>query len=319
MSLPVTETSGDPTIDSRGFRHCLGQFSTGVTIITAEHEGQRVGVTANSFSSLSLDPPLVLWSINRTSRAFPVFAQAKHFAISILADDQVDVSQRFASKEVDKFATIDWRPGENGAPLISGTAARLECTTEIQHDGGDHVLIIGRVTRFAQEDRNVLIFSQGRYSLGVDHPVLRSDGASRPQDGSETSATFGTLVFKAHLCSSRGFDVYRGSLGLSIGEGRILYVLSEHPALTFDALVLRANLPASVIEDGLADLSASGCLQRNVDDTISLTSAGKERRAAVRQKIAAYETDTLQGISASDLAVTKQILARYIAQTDPTA
>jgi flavin reductase (DIM6/NTAB) family NADH-FMN oxidoreductase RutF/DNA-binding MarR family transcriptional regulator len=319
MTTPLAALSGDPVVDSRGFRQCLGQFSTGVTIVTAEHDDQRVGVTANSFSSLSLDPPLILWSINRTSRAFPVFAEAKHFAISILADDQVDVSQRFASKETDKFATIAWHAGENGAPMIDGSAARLECSTEILHDGGDHVLIIGRVTRFAQDNRKVLIFSQGRYSLGVDHPVLRNEtgSASSGQDRDAAgSATFGSLVFKAHLRSSHSFDTYRSSLGLSIGEGRILYVLSEHPALSFDVLVRRSNLPAQVIEDAIADLTASGGLQRNVDETFSLTSAGKERRATARQQSLACEAETLEGISPEHLAITKQVLAQYIAQSD---
>jgi len=161
--------------DVRAFRECLGQYSTGVTVIAAVVDGKSFGVTANSFSSLSLEPPMVLWSIARTSRSFEAFQRSEAFAVNILADSQVEISRRFSSKEENKFATVDWRPGENGSPLIAGSAAEFECTTTARHDGGDHVIIVGRVTRFASHRRNVLIFSQGRYRVGIDHPESISD------------------------------------------------------------------------------------------------------------------------------------------------
>jgi flavin reductase (DIM6/NTAB) family NADH-FMN oxidoreductase RutF/DNA-binding MarR family transcriptional regulator len=306
--------SGDPREDSRGFRQCLGQFSTGVTVVTAEHGGARVGVTANSFSSLSLDPPLILWSINRTSRAFAVFSEAAHFAVNILAEDQVQVSQRFASKEDDKFATVDWYPGHDGAPLIRGAAARIECTTETLHEGGDHLLIVGRVTRFEREERRSLIFSQGRYSIGLDHPVLRPDAATTEAKSVPADATLGALVFKAHLVSSRSFDAGRAALGLSIGEGRVLYVLSEHDALPLDALVKFSNLPAQTIEDALADLAEKGAVERRADGTIGLTAQGRNLRAVVRERSLAREAEMLRNIAPDHLAIAKDVLARFIAQ-----
>ena len=320
MSATADEVLGAPAADQRGFRRCLGQFSTGVTIIATEHEGQRVGVTANSFSSLSLDPPLILWSIGRTSRAFPVFMEAPRFAISILAEDQVDVSQRFSSKDTDKFTGIAWQSGENGAPVIANSAARLECQTEARHEGGDHVLIIGRVTRFAYEDRKVLIFSQGRYSIGVDHPVLQGGGAAAGGAAGATAdvaTTLGALLFRAHLCSSRGFDRYRDSLGLSIGASRILFVLSEAGELSFEALVREVDLPAQTIEDDLADLTAKGDIRRTMSGTIGLTPAGRDHYARVRRLIDAHEADTLKSIPAADLQKTKETLARFVEQTDP--
>lgn len=318
-AMPI-EILGDPAADQRGFRRCLGQFSTGVTIIAAEHDGQRVGVTANSFSSLSLDPPLILWSIGRTSRAFSTFMEAPRFAVSILAEDQVDVSQRFSSKDTDKFAGIGWESGGNGAPVIKNSAARLECQTEARHEGGDHVLIVGRVTRFAYEDRKVLIFSQGRYSIGVDHPVLQSDrdaGDARASVGTDVATTLGALLFRAHLCSSRGFDRYRDSLGLSIGASRILFVLSDAGELSFEAVVREVDLPAQTIEDDLADLTAKGDVRRTMSGAIGLTPAGRDHYARVRRLIDAHEADTLKGIPAADLQKTKETLARFVEQTDP--
>ena len=320
MSIPVVH-SGDPGGDSRGFRQCLGQFSTGVTVVSADHRGVRAGVTANSFSSLSLDPPLILWSINKTSRAFPVFSAAKHFAVNILAEDQVQVSQRFSSKEEDKFATIDWYRGQNGAPLIRGTAGRIECTTEALHEGGDHLLIIGRVTRFEREERRSLIFSQGRYSIGLDHPVLRPDTATAGSKLHSAETTLGALVFKAHLVSSRSFDAGRAALGLSIGEGRVLYVLSEHDALPIDALVGYANLPGQTIEDALADLSAKGAVQRDISGAVSLTAKGRELRATVRERSRAREAEMLEPIAPDHLAIAKDVLASFVGQSAaiPTA
>lgn len=304
--------SGDPLTDPRGFRQCLGQFSTGVTVITAEHEGLRAGVTANSFSSLSLDPPLILWSINRTSRALAVFAAADHFAVNILAEHQIAVSQRFASKEDDKFATVDWYAGSNGAPLVRGAAARLECTVAERHDAGDHVLLIGRVTRFEREDRKGLIFSQGRYSIGVDHPATRQGAAGADSDPLQSPGSLGNLVFKAHLKSSRSFDAERASLGLSIGQARLLFVLSEHPALSRDDVVLRSNLPWQTVEDALSDLMAHGAVARSSDGAYSLTDSGKALRIAVNQKSQSREAELVAGIDPAHLTIAKQVLSQFL-------
>src|SRR5579871_1846260 len=162
LQLEATE-QGDPSEDPKAFRRCLAQFSTGVTVMTTQADGGPAGVTANSFSSLSMEPPLVLWSIGRTSRSFASFTTSKHFNVNILATDQIEMSQVFASRTEDKFAGIDWHPGVLGSPVLPGVLAYLECETVTTLEGGDHVILVGRVRRYSRYAGKALLYSQGRY------------------------------------------------------------------------------------------------------------------------------------------------------------
>lgn len=161
------ETATPPAtapLDSREFRRALGTFATGVTVITTSRSGgEPVGLTANSFSSVSLDPPLVLWSLALRSPSLQAFEEASHFAVNVLAEDQVHVSRRFSTPLPDKFDGVAWHRGLARLPLIDGAAARLECANTARHISGDHVIFIGRVERFAYEAKPPLVFCHGRY------------------------------------------------------------------------------------------------------------------------------------------------------------
>lgn len=149
---------------ARSLRQALGRFATGVTIITCRDAGgQPVGLTANSFNSLSLDPPLVLWSLRVESPSEPAFQGAGHFAVNVLAQGQIELSRRFASSETDKFAAGHWQAGEGGAPVLAGCAAVFECETVSRQRLGDHILFIGRVLRHAEAQQAPLLFHGGQY------------------------------------------------------------------------------------------------------------------------------------------------------------
>lgn len=165
----IAEAGGSPEDDLRAFRMALGRFATGVVVVTTEYDSARVGLTINSFSSLSLNPPLILWSIDRGARSFDAFMASDRFAINVLERSQVAVSNVFASKETDKFDKVAWTPGGGGVPLIDGAVCQLECTRAYQHDGGDHVLIVGRVNRFRRYAGDALLFVDGRYALATEH------------------------------------------------------------------------------------------------------------------------------------------------------
>ena len=171
MSLGAPIEAGDPAADGRAFRRCLGQFATGVTVMTAQHGQDRAGMAVNSFAALSLEPPLVLWSIRRNSGSLPVFVGASHFAVNVLAGDQMEVANLFATPGIDKFATATWSPGCTGSPVLAGTIATMECAREQVLEGGDHLIVIGRVLHFARYGGEPLLFAQGRYALGQDHPA----------------------------------------------------------------------------------------------------------------------------------------------------
>lgn len=167
-------TSGDPPVgfDPRDFRNALGTFVTGVTVVTTlAEDGRPVGLTCNSFSSVSLTPPLILWSLSLYSPNLQAFLKAATFAVNVLAADQIELSRKFATPRSDKFAGVIWHAGALGAPLLPGAAATLECRNEARHYTGDHVILIGEVVRYAYRDVEPLVFARGRYRhLGDDPP-----------------------------------------------------------------------------------------------------------------------------------------------------
>ena len=153
-----------PVIDQSAFRDALGTFVTGVTIVTAYGpDGKPAGLTANSFNSVSLDPPMVLWSLSLGSRSLPVFREARAWAVHILAADQQDLSNRFARQGADKFGDLDCGDGPEGAPLIAGCAARFGCTAKFEYEGGDHAIFLGEVVDFERTSAEPLIYHGGRY------------------------------------------------------------------------------------------------------------------------------------------------------------
>ncbi|MGH8486191.1 MAG: flavin reductase family protein, partial [Pseudomonas sp.] len=148
-------------LDTRAFRRALGNFATGVTVVTAASaDGRKVGVTANSFNSVSLEPPLILWSIDKRSSSHEVFEAASHFAVNVLAADQIDLSNNFAKPKDDRFAGIEFEAGEGGAPLLADCAARFHCEKYQQVDGGDHWIMIGKVVAFDDCGRSPLLYHQ---------------------------------------------------------------------------------------------------------------------------------------------------------------
>ncbi|RYF68771.1 MAG: flavin reductase [Comamonadaceae bacterium] len=170
------------TFDARQLRDVLGAFVTGVTVITTvDRTGQAHGLTANSFSSVSLDPPLILWSQSLKAPSHPVFDEAEHFCVSILADDQIEVSNRFA-RPGNKFDGVATREGLAGIPLIEGSAATLECTKVTSYPGGDHTVFIGRVNRISRSTRRPLAFGGGKYLVPQPHDMnLPANATAAPR------------------------------------------------------------------------------------------------------------------------------------------
>ena len=154
-----------PSFSSVECRAALGMFATGVTIVTARGaDGTLVGLTANSFNSVSLSPPLVLWSLARRAGSMPAFRAGSHYAINILAAEQHALAERFASKVGDRFAGVAWQEGTAGAPLIEGAAAVFECFNRSRYEEGDHVIFVGEVERCTHRaGAQPLIFHGGRY------------------------------------------------------------------------------------------------------------------------------------------------------------
>ena len=172
MSEIATPLSAQPpSFSPPEFRAALGMFATGVTIVTARTaEGKLVGLTANSFNSVSLNPPLVLWSLARAAGSLAVFSAGSHYAINILAADQQALARRFASQDTDRWAGVDFVQGAGGAPLLTGAAASFECFNRSRYEEGDHVIFVGEVEGCAHRvGASPLLFHGGKFY--AEHPL----------------------------------------------------------------------------------------------------------------------------------------------------
>lgn len=306
---------GDPSIDQKAFRQALGSFATGVTIVTSPGEDRPVGVTANSFSSVSLDPPLVLWSIAHTSRSYHAFQNSQHFAINILADDQMNVSQTFASSSDDKFSAVPWRKGSTGSPIIENAIAYFDCVCEARHEGGDHTVLIGRVVDFGLYEGEPLVFSRGRYTVAVDHPALASSLAM-PSSESDRLAEFPllSLIAKVHYKEDAGLEKRRAEAGLSPTASKVLAGLYQNPPLTSDELSRRMYLDRREVEDCLLDFVDRGDAERVRENRFTLTDSGKERRRIMMTYVAEYQAQQLSDISSADLRSARKVLEKLLVE-----
>ncbi|MDR1661704.1 MAG: flavin reductase family protein [Azoarcus sp.] len=153
-----------PAAEGREFRNALGRYATGIAVVTLETPaGGLLGVTVNSFNSVSLAPPLVVWSLAESSSALAAFEESEYYAINVLAAGQEALSQRFASRREDRFAGLALEAGLGGAPLLPGCCARFQCRNAIRHAGGDHVVFIGEVEHFDYGEGEPLIYFGGAY------------------------------------------------------------------------------------------------------------------------------------------------------------
>ncbi len=153
-------------LDLRRLRDALGDFATGVTVVTTRgSDGTPTGVTINSFASVSLEPPLVLWSLGLQSPSLAAFESCSHYAVNVLAADQIEFAQRFSQTQSDRFAGIDLEVGAGGTPILPGCCARFECRNEMRYPGGDHVILVGYVESFHRDEKPPLIFHGGRYRI----------------------------------------------------------------------------------------------------------------------------------------------------------
>jgi len=156
--------SDDPQIDLGEFRRALGCFATGVAVVTTiDGKGEPAGMTVSSFNSVSLDPPLVLWSIANDAQSYDSFMNAEYFAVNVLTMKQQHLSSRFATRGIDKFDGLDCREGLHGMPILPDYAACFECSTEYRYEGGDHKIIVGRVLHMEDRETDPLIVYRGRF------------------------------------------------------------------------------------------------------------------------------------------------------------
>lgn len=267
----------DTAFDTRAFRRALGNFATGVTVVTAATEdGRKVGVTANSFNSVSLDPPLILWSIDKRSSSHEVFEAASHFAVNVLAADQIDLSNNFARPKEDRFAEIEFEAGEGGSPVFVDCSARFHCEKFQQVDGGDHWIMIGKVVAFDDFGRSPLLYHQGAYSMVLPHTRM----TKREEDQLPSSHFQGRLSHNLYYLMTQALRAYQASYqprqlstGLRTSEARMLMVLENDAGLNITDLQREVAMPVREIEEAVANLKRKG-LVNDEGDRVRLTVKG---------------------------------------------
>ncbi|MCB8876694.1 flavin reductase [Acidisoma silvae] len=301
--------SGTAPLDrARQFRNALGSFATGVTVITARAaDGSDVGVTANSFNSVSLDPPMILWSIGKNSSSLAAFMQAEHFAVHILAADQEQLSGRFAKSGTDKFAGIDIERGQGDVPLLKGAAARFQCRTAFRHEAGDHYILVGEVDAFDHDDHAPLAFHGGRYGLFV-----RNEPPASVTETKIAPALVSELLVRAEDGLIRQVEEDLSEATISLPEFEVLRSVSEAD-LTLDELEEWAgpdqeNSILALVED----LSERHLLLTPEGGTISLTEEGEAALAAVTTEISGIEDKVLAALSPHEAALFRRFLSKIV-------
>jgi 4-hydroxyphenylacetate 3-hydroxylase, reductase component len=299
--------------DPKEFRRCLGNFATGVTVITAKSsDGTRVGVTANSFNSVSLDPPLVLWSIVKTSSSYVVFEQSDHFAVNILAADQIDLSNNFAKPSEDKFANVETLSGAGNAPLLTNTAANFQCEKYQIVDGGDHWIIIGKVVAFENFGRAPLLYVQGSYAGAIPFT-----GAKTPAQNVASNKTLARLhdsaIYLMHKVLQKVQENYlpkQSSTGLSTSEARLLLVLSDTTEITIEDLTNLVTIPSVDVVSGVESLNSFGLINKQ----LALTEKGHDMAERLWAISHQQQEDIFADLDANELANFKQQLHQLLKQ-----
>ena len=309
-------------IEPRALRTALGAFATGVTIVTTRGaDGSDVGLTCNSFSSVSLNPPMVLWSLAKTSSSIEAFRNAGHFAVHILAADQDNLSGRFASKGIDKFAGLKLDRGPDDMPLLSGCTARFECRMAFQYEGGDHVIFVGEVVNLTHSERAPLIFHGGRYGM-----VIKKEAApSAPAEGIESSLSPDDLIYhvsRAFYQIRHDAQEERKRRGWSDPEYAALVALGRQNGLTVAEIdAMSAFRGRNVTPEIVSSLAARGLVAvaapiRN-DSRVELTPAGRQSLIEIIAILKSAEADALEGFDFSEIHLLKQLLRRIVEKNEP--
>jgi len=308
---------------SRHFRGALSAFATGVTIVTTrDGTGRDIGITANSFNSVSLDPPMVLWSLSRQSPSLAAFMAAEHFAVHVLASTQDHLAQRFATRGIDKFAGMDVQRGLSDTPLLEGCAARFQCRTAYRYEGGDHVIFVGEVQDFEHSDLPPLVFHGGQYAIAT--PVSKEATKFGPPDA-DSSFSHAFLIYLLGRAHYQLFQQLRGELerhGLAEGDWFMLTMLSTNEDQSVAALDEQLAYTGTQVSyhqiAGLADaglVRLSGATYPAV--RVSLTDKGRQTVIELLAAAKAAEADAERHLGHDQTRLLKQWLRVIVEDLEP--
>ncbi len=299
------------SLDPRNFRRALGKFATGVTVVTVlDSLNEKIGVTASSFNTVSIDPPLILWSVDKSAYSAEVFRNAEHFVVNVLANDQVDISNKFARKGEDKFAGVECSDGVANVPKINGAVACFECRTWNVYDGGDHHIIVGEVLNFhSDESRSSLVFHNGRYAVPEQHPVTKEIDKTESIGGLLGKSLI-YLLRQAHAQSCDRFYPKLSNYGVTAEEWRILTLLGDRGQMNADDVGALVMQPPKELRDTVAWLRDKGYIEPTTGDAINLTDQGRALSHRLLDMARDFEKNELGSLSGEDVQLLKTQLCQ---------
>jgi 3-hydroxy-9,10-secoandrosta-1,3,5(10)-triene-9,17-dione monooxygenase reductase component len=310
------------SLDQKRFRRALGLFATGVTIVTArDATGLPVGITANSFNSVSLDPPMVLWSLAKTAYSLPTFTRAAYWNVHVLSVHQEALSTRFARSGGDKFTALEFDPAINDAPLLSGCTARFQCRTKFVYEGGDHIILVGEVLAHDETNHPPLLYVSGRYALATPRAgdVATAPGAcERPALFSEN--LLGFLLGRAHHLYMNGFRHALTQHSLGDSDFYVLSLLALQPSLTLENLEAHLSFTGVDISlDIVQSLHARGfvCASPGEPPRYHLSDQGETVVLHAMAACKAVEEDLAGRLGEHETASLRNLLKRVITASDP--
>jgi 3-hydroxy-9,10-secoandrosta-1,3,5(10)-triene-9,17-dione monooxygenase reductase component len=284
-------------------RRALGSFATGVTVVTAQGKAGDVGVTANSFSSVSLEPPMVLWSLKKSSASLGAFTESGAFAVHVLAAHQQPFSDRFARRAADKFEGLAIKRGFGGAPLLEDCAARFQCRLAFQYDGGDHEILVGEIVEFEHSDHPPLVFHGGRYS---EINVARGSG-----DDADDAGALMELVGRAYHWLSRSARQEFARRGLNDEAFYVLRILGREERQSFGHIAqVVAKAGRRLTEDVTQDLERRGLIASTDSGALCITSDGRRALLELTAVRLSAEQAALAHLDRSEITVIKDLLRR---------
>ena len=297
-----------------------------MTIVTTRNAaGEDIGLTANSFNSVSLDPPMVLWSLARKSLSLPAFLESGYFGVHVLAADQEDLSVTFATRGADKFADLKVARGAGGIPLIPGCSALFQCKTAFNYEGGDHVIFVGEVHEFEHFNRPPLVFHSGRYAVAVEKPAPSPPPTNKEEAEPDSSFSQDFLIYLLERAHFQLFLSLRRDLerhGLSEDQWFVLSILGICDSRTvaeLDRLLWYTG--RRVTYELLASLTAGGFARlHGVYDPharVTLTETGRHVGLELVAVAKATESDAEQSLGYGETQLLKKALRGIIRETDP--
>ena len=243
------------TLQASAYRQALGTFATGVTVITAANsEGELAGVTANSFTSVSLDPPLVLWCLDSRSDSLRIYQDAEFFAVNILASDQKSLSTHFARRLEDKFQSVSYQAGQGGAPILNDCMTYLQCKSREQYEIGDHWVFVGEVVKFEIREKEALLFHLGNYGTSLPLVSDESSVISSVNDTEHHDDSLFSLLLQSIHAYQVEFESRQKKIIESSYEARIITVLHKYGTLIVDDICQMVQMPRLDTEAMMAQL-----------------------------------------------------------------